>query len=166
MRGLHKKGNGRQWSLPAVWGDQLERGKLSVSVSATTTMKATASTANTCTTAEAAAPAANCCAAAEATTNWAARESAACYDSGASSKSRTTPEPWATIKARASIEAVEPWAGTDKDSAGKPLRPVVAVRRTGVRVITVIAVSADRGYADVAGATDPDSNHDSLCACV
>jgi hypothetical protein len=41
-----------------------------------------------------------------------------------------------------------PWASTDKQSARKPARSVVAVRRAGVRIIIVVAVCADRFYAD------------------
>jgi len=39
---------------------------------------------------------------------------------------------------------VEPWAGSDEDAAYKPVRTIVAVRRAGVRSISVISVCAGR----------------------
>jgi len=40
--------------------------------------------------------------------------------------------------------ATEPGSGSDKEPAGKPIRPVVAIRRAVIRVITVVAVGAHR----------------------
>jgi hypothetical protein len=65
------------------------------------------------------------------------------------------------IKARASVEAgptvvaaaVEPWAGADEDAAGKVARTVVAVRRAGVWVLSVVAIGADGCRANISRAT-------------
>jgi hypothetical protein len=53
--------------------------------------------------------------------------------------------------------AAVPGAGADKDAAYKPIRTVVAVRRTSIRVIRIVAICADRSRADVARA-NPDTN--------
>jgi hypothetical protein len=66
----------------------------------------------------------------------------------------------ATIKAAATVEAtsapttsaptaVEPRASADEQAAGEIARTVVAVRRAGVWVITVVTVSADRSRTDI-----------------
>ena len=44
--------------------------------------------------------------------------------------------------------AVKPWAHADEDAARKPVRAVIAVGSAIVRRRVVIAVGADRGYAD------------------
>jgi hypothetical protein len=44
---------------------------------------------------------------------------------------------------------VKPGAGTDEDSAGKPLRTVVSVWRAAVRRGFVISIGAGRGDADI-----------------
>ncbi len=42
-----------------------------------------------------------------------------------------------------------PRTSPDEDSIGEPARPVVSVRRTGIRIIAVVSIStADRGRAD------------------
>jgi hypothetical protein len=43
----------------------------------------------------------------------------------------------------AAIVAVEPGAGSDEDSSDEIVRPVVAVRSAGVRIVTVVTVGAD-----------------------
>jgi hypothetical protein len=45
--------------------------------------------------------------------------------------------------------AVEPWAGTNEDTASKPLRAIVAVGSTVIGRYIVVAVGAVRGYSDV-----------------
>jgi hypothetical protein len=44
----------------------------------------------------------------------------------------------------APVKPVVPRPGTDKHATGKPFRSVVAVRRAGVRIVAIIAVSANR----------------------
>jgi hypothetical protein len=65
----------------------------------------------------------------------------------AESKVITVPEP-ETIAIEeervAESEAAEPRSGSDEESVSEPFRTVVAVRRTLVRVISVVTVSADR----------------------
>src|SRR5690348_13487279 len=46
---------------------------------------------------------------------------------------------WSPVKA-----AAEPRTGADEDAAGEPLRPVVAIRRARVWVVSIIAVRAHR----------------------
>ena len=83
---------------------------------------------------------------------WASRES------GTSAEAGTSVEAAATVEATAAVvAAVEPRAGADEDSAVEPARTVVAVRRTRVRVIRVVAVSAHWSFADVSR-TDPNCN--------
>jgi hypothetical protein len=62
---------------------------------------------------------------------------------------------------------VKPWASADKDATGKPIRAVVAVRRAGVRIVSIVTVVADGSFIDIAGIAGSDSNADrnSLCAC-
>ena len=45
--------------------------------------------------------------------------------------------------------AMKPWAGTDEDAAGEPLRAVVAVRSAAIGRRFVISIGADRGWSDV-----------------
>jgi hypothetical protein len=52
----------------------------------------------------------------------------------------------ATVEAPPVI-AVVPGAGADEDATSEPVRPVVAVRRTGIRGIAVIAIGANRSWA-------------------
>lgn len=52
----------------------------------------------------------------------------------------------------AAVKPVEPRAGADKHATREPLRSVVAVRRAGVRVITIIAVRTDWWRATVSRA--------------
>ena len=46
------------------------------------------------------------------------------------------------------VRAVEPGAGSDEDSVGKPVGPVVAVGRAFIRRIVKVAVGANRGHSD------------------
>jgi hypothetical protein len=76
-----------------------------------------------------------------------------------SAKARSTIEPAATIEAAAvkstAIEtatveaAMEPGTGADEHASYKPIRAVVAVRRTIIRVIAVVAVGTNRSRASV-----------------
>ena len=52
----------------------------------------------------------------------------------------------------AAIVAVEPGAGSDEDSSDEVVRPVVAVRSAGVRIVTVVTVGA--GGCRANGAVD------------
>ena len=56
-------------------------------------------------------------------------------------------------------EAVVPRARTDKHASYEPIRSVVAVRRASVRIVIVIAISADRSGAVIAG-TNPHADCD------
>ena len=78
----------------------------------------------------------------------------------------------ATVKPRtaikipgAAIKAVEPWAGADKNASGEVTRPVVAVRRAPVRIISIVTVLAHRGWTYV-GRANANADHDSLRMCV
>jgi hypothetical protein len=67
-------------------------------------------------------------------------------------KAATVVEATAIIKAAPEAitvaeAAAEPRAGADEDSAVKPIGAVETVRRTGVGVIIIVAVRADRGGA-------------------
>jgi hypothetical protein len=66
----------------------------------------------------------------------------------------------------ASIVAMEPGTGTDEDAASEPIRPVVAVRRTGIRGIAVIAVRANWSHtvALVNRPANTYANGNALCA--
>jgi hypothetical protein len=60
---------------------------------------------------------------------------------------------------------VEPWPRADKDSAGKPARSVITIWRARVRIISVVAVGANRGRTNVSRHADPHADSDSLCMC-
>ena len=65
----------------------------------------------------------------------------------------------AAIVAVAVVATVEPGAGADEDSTDEVIRPVVAVWRTGVRIVAIVTIGANRRRAD--GAVDrahPNSN--------
>ena len=53
-----------------------------------------------------------------------------------------------------SVVAVIPGAGADEDTVHKIIRAVVAVRRAGVGIISVVAIGANRGRANDHWATD------------
>jgi hypothetical protein len=69
-----------------------------------------------------------------------------------------------TIKASA-IEAgmtpipVIPGPHTDEYAVHKPLRPVVAIRRTGVRIIVVVTIGTNRRWTDVSRANSYANDH-------
>jgi hypothetical protein len=66
----------------------------------------------------------------------------------------------AVIAAAVSISAI-PGASTNERSAQKPRRSVVPVRRAGIRIIAIIAISADRsriGIAPIHRAANSNSN--------
>ena len=44
----------------------------------------------------------------------------------------------------AAVKPVEPRSGADKHSTQKPLRPIIPVRRAGLRVVAIIAVGTGR----------------------
>jgi hypothetical protein len=54
----------------------------------------------------------------------------------------------AAIEAVTIVAAVIPGAGADEDATGEVIRPIVAVRSAGVRIVAVVPVSADRRGAD------------------
>lgn len=82
---------------------------------------------------------------------------------GARPETRSAEEAGTTVKARASIIAAGPRAGADKDAAGEPAWPIVAIRRARVRVISVVAVGAHARWTNVSWAADPHADHNSLC---
>ena len=53
-----------------------------------------------------------------------------------------------TVEAAAIVGAVVPRAGADEDAASEVIRAIVAVGGASVRVVTVVTVGADRGWAD------------------
>jgi hypothetical protein len=76
-----------------------------------------------------------------------------------------TIKPRVAVEAGASIKAMEPWAGADKNSAGEITRPVVAVRRARARIIPIVAVRAHRGRTNVRR-PNAKADHNSLCVCI
>jgi hypothetical protein len=76
-----------------------------------------------------------------------------------------TPRVAASVKARASIETMEPRAGADKYVACKPIRSVVTIRRARVRVIWIVAIGAYGWWTIVGRAADPNADHNPLCVC-
>jgi hypothetical protein len=45
--------------------------------------------------------------------------------------------------------AVKPWTGADEDSAGKPLRAIISVRRASIRSDVIVAVRAAWSNSDI-----------------
>jgi hypothetical protein len=76
-----------------------------------------------------------------------------------------TVKPRAAVKAWSTVETAEPRTGADKNTAGEVTRPVVAIRRARVRIISIVAVPAHWGWTYV-GRADANADHDSLCMCV
>jgi hypothetical protein len=77
------------------------------------------------------------------------------------SRTKTTSAPtWASVE-----PAVEPRACADEQATGEVARTVVPVRRTGVRVIPIVTVGADRSRTDISR-TDAYSDGDALSASV
>ena len=65
------------------------------------------------------------------------------------------------IKSRP-VAAMEPWARSDKSSSYEPVGSVIAVGSAGVRVVAIIAVSADWRRAYVCW-SHTNADKDSLC---
>ena len=64
-----------------------------------------------------------------------------------------------TVEAAAIVGAVVPRAGADEDAASEVIRAIVAVGGASVRVVTVVTVGADRGWADRAvNGANPDAH--------
>src|SRR5713226_6970792 len=61
-----------------------------------------------------------------------------------------------------SVIAVIPGAGSDEDAAGEPIRSVESVGRAGVRVIVVVAISANWRWAVISGGANSDAEGDAL----
>jgi hypothetical protein len=76
----------------------------------------------------------------------------------------TAREPAATIVPATAIVPVEPRAGADKDAAGKPAGTVVAVRSARVWVVSIVAIGAHWGRANVTRA-DSNADRNPLCLC-
>jgi hypothetical protein len=57
-------------------------------------------------------------------------------------------------KHRPTYETMEPGARANEYATHEPVRSIIAVRRTGIRIIRVVAVGANRGWADA----NPDSH--------
>jgi len=62
------------------------------------------------------------------------------------------------IEAGTSIVAVIPRAGADEDSANEPVRAVVAVGGTSIRVIVIVAIGAYRGVTVTAANSNGNPN--------
>jgi hypothetical protein len=68
-----------------------------------------------------------------------------------------------SVEPARSVVATEPRSRSDKDAAGKPVRPVVAMRRARIRVIAVVPVRAGRRYPiAVNWRADSNTDYDSL----
>src|SRR5277367_5270741 len=50
---------------------------------------------------------------------------------------------------RASIPTRVPWASADEEAAKEPVGAVIAVRRTGIRIVRVVAPGADRWSGNI-----------------
>src|SRR5580704_9058648 len=86
-----------------------------------------------------------------------------CYMSSAATEPATSCA--ASCEPTTSEAAAEPWASSDKEAAGEPARTVVTVRRTGVWVISIIAVGANGSRSNIAR-SDAHANHHALGAGV
>jgi hypothetical protein len=93
----------------------------------------------------------------------------ACYKP-ASATPRPTPArttvPWTSVPPVSHAPApqpsrtVEPWPSSNKDAAHKPVRTVVAIRRAGVRIVSVISVRTARRTNCHADRPDSDAHAD------
>lgn len=76
----------------------------------------------------------------------------------------TVAAPTAAIAPSTAPTAVIPGAGPDKDAPVEPVRSVVAVRRTGIRIVRIVAPVTDRGTVSIGSRNyirpDTDSNRD------
>ncbi len=61
-----------------------------------------------------------------------------------------------------SVIAVIPGPGADEDAAGEPIRSIEAVGCAGVRIIVVVAISADGRGAVIGRAANSDAEGDAL----
>ncbi len=88
-------------------------------------------------------------------------------NSGTAVEAAVTIESAAAVEAWASVKsAVEPRTSPDEEAAGEIARPVVTVRRAGVRVISVVAISARRRSSHVARSSHSDADRQPLGAGV
>lgn len=74
----------------------------------------------------------------------------------------TTVEAGAPIKVGPPVIAVEPRPSSDENAADEVVRPVITIGCAGVRVVAVVAISADRGRPYICRANSNTDNH-SLC---
>ncbi|OLB20643.1 MAG: hypothetical protein AUH16_04520 [Acidobacteria bacterium 13_2_20CM_57_7] len=65
----------------------------------------------------------------------------------------------ATVVTAMSVVAVEPRARPDENAADEIVRAVIAIRRAGIRVITIVAISADRGRPYIRRANSNADDH-------
>jgi hypothetical protein len=70
-----------------------------------------------------------------------------------------------SVESRMAVEAMEPRAGANEYAPDEPIWTVVAIRGAGVRVIRIVAIGANRRWADNWGA-NADADRDSLGVCV
>src|SRR5580658_9941248 len=129
-------------------------------------MSATVATAavETATTVEAATAAH--CAATDCYMSSAATEPAtSCAASCEPTTSEAAPKATSAETGTSAEAAAEPRASSDKEAAGEPARTVVTVRRTGVWVISIIAVGATGSRSNIAR-SDAHANHHALGAGV
>jgi hypothetical protein len=75
------------------------------------------------------------------------------FDATAVTYADSTPEAVTTVIAVTAAEAVaatiaiapaEPGTGTDEDAADEVVRSIVAIRRTGIRVVAIVAIRTNR----------------------
>jgi hypothetical protein len=165
---LRKNENGQQPWLPAVLGllnPRLHRLPVSATAAAAVeTATATMEAAATATTVEASATTVEATArgsaepatTVEAVTTKSTAEATTTYKSATTHESPPADEPTteATAKTPASPRATPapPGAGADEHSTREPIRPIVAVRRTSVGRIAVVAVLARRRTPHIAHA--------------
>jgi hypothetical protein len=71
-----------------------------------------------------------------------------------------------TVEAAAVVAAVVPGAGADEDATDEVVRPVVAVRSAGVRIVAVVTISAGRCRPDGAVHGAYSDAHGKLCVGV
>jgi hypothetical protein len=161
---LRKNENGQQPWLPAVLGllnQRLHRLPVSATTAAVETATSAMEAAATAAAAEASAPTVETSAAVEAARrtvrkSTSADEATTTHKSATTHESPPTDEPTteaeATAKTPASPRATPapPGAGPDEHSTREPIRPIVAVRRTSVRRIAVVAVVARRRTPHIA----------------
>jgi hypothetical protein len=71
-----------------------------------------------------------------------------------------------TVEAAAVVAAVVPGAGADEDATDEVVRPVVAVRSAGVRIVAVVTISAGGCRPDGAIHGTYSDAHGKLCVSV